>query len=355
MSGSRGARLGPAFGVVTALVVAALPLLTWPAQSATTSTVAVGDQSWFVFTRDPSGGAGAESGDEEIYASRVDGSEVRRLTTNSCVDITATVSHDGRWLAWVQKCAKDVDILLAPISYDATGRLAVGPPTNVTAALGRSAERWPQFSPDDTELAFIRKTTGNFDIYRATLGGTASTPALTGSTRVVRLGGSDVEDCCVTWSPDGSKLVWASNVNKGPQSFNLYQVSSRAAEVWDATSNLDGSRDGTLDVAVVTQLTSGSEYEGTPSYDAEGRVLFRCNCPNPDVYRLDPATGARQRLTTWTGLDRTPEGFPGGILYSRANQTGSDEVYSAAADGSGAKNLTNHAASDLDPTWVWPQ
>jgi hypothetical protein len=126
-------------------------------------------------------------------------------------------------------------------------------------------------------------------------------------------------------------------------------------EVWDATSNVDGSADGTLDVTVVDQITSGAEYEGTPSYDANGTVLFRCNCPNPDVYRIDPVTKVRTRLTTWLDLDRTPEGYPGGILYSRHNQVNDDEVYTAGSDGSNPVDVTNASASDVNPTWIPPQ
>ncbi|HEX6844458.1 MAG TPA: hypothetical protein VF235_05010, partial [Actinomycetota bacterium] len=312
---------------------------------------------WIAFTRDPTGGSAFESGDEEIHAMRLDGSGLVRLTTNSCVDITPSASPDGRWLAWVQKCGSAVDILMAPIVYDETGQLGIGSVTNVTAAMGYGAERWPQYSPDGTRLAFMRKTNGNFDIYRGGFAVSASgVPSVVAPVRVVRLGGTAVEDCCVTWAPDGSSLVWASNVNQRQRSFDLFRVSAEAVEVWDATSNVDRSSDGTLDVQIVTQLTSGREYEGTPAYDADGTVLFRCNCPNPDVYRIDPLTGVRSRLTTYGGLDRTPEGFPSGILYSRDDgRAGSDEIYVAEANGANPRNVTNFPQSDVNPTWIPPQ
>jgi Tol biopolymer transport system component len=312
---------------------------------------------WIAFTRDPTGGSAYESGDEEIYAMRLDGSGLVRLTANACIDITPAASADGRWLAWVQKCGTAVDLLIAPIVYDTTGQLGIGGVTNLTASLGSGADRWPQFSPDGTRLAFIRKTTGNFDIWMGAFTVSATgVPSLASPYRVVRLGGSTVEDCCVTWSPDGASLVWASNVNQKQQSFNLYRIGSDAREVWDATTNVDRSADGTLDVTVVTQLTFGTAYEGTPAYDADGTVLFRCNCPNPDVTRLDPVTRATTRLTTYLGLDRTPEGYPGGILYSRDDgRSGSDEIYVAAPDGSNPVNVTRFAWSDVNPTWIPPQ
>jgi len=310
---------------------------------------------WIAFTRDPTGGNSFESGDEEIYAMRLDGTGVIRLTTNTCIDITPAASADGRWLAWVQKCGSTVDILIAPITYATTGQLTIGTATNVTAPLGYGSDRWPQFSPDGTKLAFIRKTSGNFDIWRATFGVTGTTPTISSAVRVVRLGGSQVEDCCVTWSPDGVSLVWASNVNQSKQSFNLYRIPSTATEVWDATSNVDRSSDGSLDVTIAAQITRGAEYEGTPDYDADGTVLFRCNCPNPDLYRVDPITGIRLRLTTYLGLDRTPEGYPGGIIYSRDDPVGSDEIYVAEASGANPKDVTNHPQSDVNPTWIPPQ
>jgi Tol biopolymer transport system component len=334
--------------VLTSLVIAG-PITLAPRVSA-----AVGGD-WIAFTRDPTGGTAFESGDEELYAIRLDGSGAVRLTTNSCIDITPEASPDGRWLAWVQKCGSSVDILVAPITYDANGGFGIGAATNVTASLGTGADRWPQFSPDGTQLAFMRKTSGNFDIWRAAFSVASGTPSIASATRVVRLGGTSVEDCCDTWSPDGTSIVWASNVNKTQQSFNLYRVRSDAADVWDARTNVDASADGSLDVTIVDQLTTGAEYEGTPAYDADGSVLFRCNCPNPDIYRLDPATRARVRLTTWLDLDRTPEGSPAGILYSRHNQIGDDEIYVADASGANPRNVTNDAASDVNPTWVPPQ
>ena len=144
-------------------------------------------------------------------------------------------------------------------------------------------------------------------------------------------------------------------MNRYQQSFNLYRIRSDAVEVWDAITNVDGSANGTLDVTIAHQVTSGREYEGTPAYDANGTVLHRCNCPNPDVYRIDPVTKVRTRLTTFLGLDRTPEGYPGGILYSRADQFGSDEVYVAGPDGSNPRNVTAHPQSDVNPTWIPPQ
>jgi Tol biopolymer transport system component len=336
-----------------ALIVVAIASLAWLFVSIVPQEAdAASGGDWLAFVRDPTGGARFESGDEEIWAIRLDGSGAVRLTTNTCIDITPAASPNGKWLAWVQKCGSLVDLMIAPITYDASGHLHIGAATNVTLSLGPGADRWPQFSPDGRSLAFMRRTSGNFDIWRATFTGGTTGPALSGAVRVVRLGGTHVEDCCVSWSPDGAHLVWASNVNRYQQSFNLYRIASSATEVWDATRNVDGSPDGTLDVTIVQQLTSGREYEGTPHYDANGTVLFRCNCPNGDVYRIDPATRIRTRLTTHLGLDRTPEGYPGGITYSRFDTVGGDEIYVAGPNGESPRNVTRHAWSDRDPTFI---
>ena len=320
---------------------------------APTASAAGGD--WIAFTRDPTGGSASESGDEEVFAMRLDGTGSIQLTANTCADITPDASADGRWLAWVQKCGGVVDILIAPISY-VGDQLTIGPATNVTAQLGYGADRWPQFSPDGSQLAFMRRTSGNFDIWRADLAVTdTGEHTISSAVRVVGLGGPEVEDCCVTWSPRGYWLVWASNVNRLQRSFDLYRIPSNATEVSDALSNLDGSLDGTLDVTIAEQLTSGVEYEGTPAYDADRTLLFRCNCPDPDIYRLYPAFGLRVRLTTDLGLDRTPEGYPGGVIYSRRDLLGGDEIYVADATGSNPRNLTNDPGSDVNPTWIPPQ
>src|SRR6185436_7122614 len=101
--------------------------------------------------------------------------------------------------AWVQKCEGVVDILIAPISY-VDDQLTIGPATNVTSQLGDGADRWPQFSPDGSQLAFMRRTSANFDIWRADLAVTETgEPTISSAVRVVGLGGPEVEDCCATW------------------------------------------------------------------------------------------------------------------------------------------------------------
>jgi Tol biopolymer transport system component len=310
---------------------------------------------WIAFVRDPTGGTAFESGDEEIAAIRADGTGSVQLTQNTCIDILPAASPDGRWLAWAQKCKKVVDIIAAPIVYDELGQLGIGPQTNLTAVLGSGADRWPSFSPDGSQISFMRRTAVNFDIWRGSFVVTDGVPSLSDAVRAVRLGESRVEDCCAAWSPDGASIVWASNLNKTQRSFDLYRVSADATDVWDGKANTDGSSDGTLDVRIVEQLTSRRNYEGTPSYDADGTILFRCNCvSNPDVYRLDPLTGARSRLTTHAGMDRTPERFPGGIVYSRYDDVGADEIYVAGPAGESPIAVTLSPSSDRDPAWIPP-
>lgn len=339
--------------VAMALVGATLALVV-PALVGSASAGGV-DNGWIIFTRDPTPTPDFEGGDEELWGVAPDGSTSFRLTNDNCADLTPDASADGTWVAWVQKCGSAVDLLVARPVPSASGGFELTDIRNLTQSLGGGSDRWPQFSPDGTELAFIRKTNANFDIWRADLStdGTGL-PALSNVTRVVRLGVDPmVEDCCVSWSPNGEKLVWASNVNKTSRMFDLYRISSDAVEVWDAQTNVDNSADGTVDPLVAERLTNLPYYEGTPAYDADGTVLYRCNCPNGDIYRLNPNTGVSTRLTTWTGLDRTPEGYPQGILYSRQN-SGNDEIYSAGYNGESPTNLTNSPQSDRDPSWVPP-
>jgi Tol biopolymer transport system component len=311
------------------------------------------DEGWIVFTRDPTPDPDYEGGDEELWAMRADGSGQVQLTSNTCADLTPDASPDGRWVAWVERCPTGGVNLFIAAPLVTNGVLSFTSVRNITAFFGGGANRWPQFSPDMTQLAFIRKTSGNFDIWRGSMVPDAQgVPQLVNPVRVVRLGSDPmVEDCCVSWSPDGQKLVWASNVNKSTRSFDLYRIDSNAVEVWDARTDLNG--DGVFDPQLAERLTNLPDYEGTPAYDADGTILYRCNCPNPDVYRLDPATGLSTRLTTYLDLDRTPEGYPGGIIYSRKN-AGNDEIYAAGSGGESPIDLTNHPFSDRDPTWLPP-
>lgn len=73
---------------------------------------------------------------------------------------------------------------------------------------------------------------------------------------------------------------------------------------------------------------------------------------NPDLYRLDLATGARFPISRKLGLNTTGEFSPDGkkIVFSLSYR-GNSEIYTAGIDGSGLRRLTRSIAIETAPSW----
>lgn len=162
-------------------------------------------------------------GDFDIYIMNTDGSNVRRLTDSVGYDGGPWFSPDGTkivWRAWYPvtdeekarwKDAMEHDYIIAvPLDLwvmDADG-------TNKRLLLKNGATNWaPSWHPDGTRIIFSSnmddwrpelKTFGhNFELYIVDLDGT----------NLERITFNDTFDSFPLFSPDGKKLVWASNRN----------------------------------------------------------------------------------------------------------------------------------------------
>lgn len=160
-------------------------------------------------------------GDFDIYSMRIDGTDVRRLTDRVGYDGGPWYSPDGRsivWRAWYPetdderrqwKDAMENDYIIAvPLDIwvmDADG-------TNKRRIMRNGATNWaPSWHRDGKRIVFSsnmddwREDLGqfghNFEIYIVNSDGT-------GLERVTR---NTVFDSFPMFSPDGKKLVWASN------------------------------------------------------------------------------------------------------------------------------------------------
>jgi Tol biopolymer transport system component len=83
------------------------------------------------------------------------------------------------------------------------------------------------------------------------------------------------------------------------------------------------------------------------------RIAYQSNAAgNWDLYVMELATGAIQRVVGDPAADITPVWSPDGarILFV-SERDGDREVYVCAADGSGARNLSRDRGHDLHPVW----
>jgi CSLREA domain-containing protein len=200
----------------------------------------------------------------------------------------------------------------------------------------------PAWSPDGSKIAFasVPLVIGTLtlpEIYVMNADGTAQTNLTNDPIDPFDPAGDPAADLSPTWSPDGSKIAF---------------YSSRGHEIY--VVNADGSG--------LTQLTAGGDGALDLAWSPDGSTIafagpffsFDVIVP-PDMdspLSIVSADGSGQmRITQDAAYD--PAWSPDGsqIAFS-SNRDGNHEIYVVNADGSGLTNLTKFSpASDSDPAW----
>ena len=192
----------------------------------------------------------------------------------------------------------------------------------------------PDWSPDGSRIAFATFRDGNQEIYVMNAGG---------SNQVNLTNTSGDDEGNPSWSPDGSKIAFV--FGRGPNS-GIY--------VMDA----DGSNR--------TRLADSPIRDADPSWSPDGNKIafwsrrgfspgegrFGLQPNPPDIYVIDSDGSNETRLTSHVDWDYNQVWSPDGskIIFV-TTRDGNNEIYVMNADGTNPFRLTNHPASDEWPSW----
>ena len=171
-------------------------------------------------------------------------------------------------------------------------------------------------------IAFSSDRDGNFEIYVMDADGFNQ----------IRLTNNTATDCCLDWSPDGSKIAFESNRDGG--NWEVY--------VMDA----DGSNQ--------TNLTTNSTFDGWPVWSPDGSKIafFSSRDGNSDIYVMNADGSNPIRLTTNSATDRFPDWSPDDSRIAfTSTRDGNEEIYVMNANGSNQTRLTTNSAEDWRPDW----
>jgi TolB protein len=154
-----------------------------------------------------------------------------------------------------------------------------------------------------------------------------------------------LEDGQPNWSPDGKKLVFASN-RHGDKQYRIYLI--------------DDVPFGGGTVQGRTLNYGPDDVRGQmPAWTADGQIVYRgCDlnspaneCNGTGLYIMSAAPGSKTPKRLTEHPEDTAPSVYGSTIAFMSNRDGTWEIYSMSLDGSGLKRLTNNAAHDGLPVW----
>jgi Tol biopolymer transport system component len=199
-------------------------------------------------------------GNAELYSVPLKGGTETRLTSTTGTNETnASLSPDGTKLAWTAGAPGAITkVYYGTTATPGSYATAVAAGTRADPASSDAIESSPSWA-SSSRLSWTSSAGGTADIYNVTMGGS---PGL--------LTGSSYADVEAAWSPDGKKLVFASN-RSGDTELYLYDTSN----------------------ASVTRLTTRAGSDGAPTWLADGRIVWTCVTGSAfHLCIMDPATPA---------------------------------------------------------------
>ncbi len=196
-------------------------------------------------------------------------------------------------------------------------------PARLTTNLARDMQ--PDWSPDGNRIIFASDRDGALDIYAMNTDG--------GDAR--RLTYNTTEDFAPAWSPDGRKIAFTA---KRDDNDEIY--------IMDA----DGSNQ--------TNITRNPASDSRPAWSPEAnRIAFvsnRDSAPDSsDIYVVAVDATDLIRLTDNPKFDGDPAWSPDGKKIAFASdRDGNFDIYVMNTDGSDQRNITNHPGLDSKPVWT---
>jgi CSLREA domain-containing protein len=178
-------------------------------------------------------------------------------------------------------------------------------------------------------ILFTSGRTGNGDIY-------ALDPDTKAVTRLTTTAGLDEEP---SWSPDGSKIVFASARNN---------VMGNGLDIYVMDPNGQN----------VTRLTTAQNDDTAPAWSPDGtKIAFQSKRDgNPEIYVMNANGSSQTRLTNNSTQDAepswSPTSLPGGQkLAFLSNRNGVMNVWVMNTNGTQQQQLTSTKQPDADPVW----
>jgi Tol biopolymer transport system component len=154
-------------------------------------------------------------GNDEIYVLNADAS-LTRLTNNTADDLFPSWSPDGAKIAFTSTRDGNSELYV----MNATGSSQTRLTTN------SALDAVPAYSPDGSKIAFVSERDGNDEIYVMNADGSGTATRLTTNTAADGLYVSSTIYFGLSWSADGSQLVFMSNRDSNLEIYSMNATGS---------------------------------------------------------------------------------------------------------------------------------
>lgn len=233
------------------------------------------------------------------------------------------------------------------------------------------------------EIAFYASWYGQNDIYAVDENGEEWR----------RVTSDPADDRDPSWSPDGTKIAFASDREspnspgrvdgvEGSTPYEVYIMNADGSGIFKLTEKPDGAGDaypdwspdgqwiaytsselGPMQIFIIrtdgtgkTLVSNGKGYDLSPAWSPDGmKIAFSSTRnENSDIYVINVDGSNEVRLTTAPTYEYDPDWSPDGkyIVFDSYRGDNSD-LFIINADGSGERNLTNSSTVEFYPTWSY--
>ncbi len=311
----------------------------------------------------------------DLWSAKLDGSDVRRLTTADGDESNPAFSPDGSLIAFSGNYDGNTDVYVIPATGGTPRRLTYHPAADIAQG----------FSPDGKRVLFVSTrngtTTRNSQLWSVPVeGGVEEKLPIPTATQA-------------TWSPDGRRIAY-NPLARAFDEWKRYR-GGRVSEIWLYTSGTNAmekipqpathsndvdamwigdeiffrsDRDGEFNIygydlktKKTRQLTHHSDFPVLNAAAGGGHIVYE---QAGWLHLLDPASGQSHKLTIGVAADlrETRPRWVSGNQYIRNSSispTGAraafefrGEIVTVPAEKGDARNLTNSpAVNDRNPAW----